>query len=112
MLGLDECFQVFEARLPERPIVAEPRIDGLQRAGIQLVDAVPALSAFPDEAGAAQQAQVFGDGRPGNGKRLGDAAGGPASVAEEIEDGAARGIGQSAERAFVGVGNRTVTHNA
>jgi hypothetical protein len=61
---------------------------------------------------AAQQAQVFGDGRTGDGKSSGNFPGGLAAAAKKIEDSAASGIGQG----FKGprgqrICNRTVTHN-
>jgi hypothetical protein len=65
---------------------------------------------------AAQQAQMFGDGRAGDGKSLGDFSRGLAASAQKIEDGAACGIGKSLEGGFHrsqgGICNRTVTHNA
>jgi hypothetical protein len=76
--------------------------------------------------GAAQQAQVLGDGRAGDGKGFGNLPGRLAAAAQEIEDGPACGIGQGLECGFRGSGfgasglrplqpeicNRTVTHNA
>jgi len=56
---------------------------------------------------------MLGNGGTGNGKRVGDAAGCQVTVlAEQVEDGAARGIGERNEDSLSGIRNRTVTHNA
>jgi hypothetical protein len=62
--------------------------------------------------GAAQEAQVFGNGGTGKGKGLGDFSGGLAASAQEVEDGAAGGVGERLECRLGGICNRTVTHNA
>ncbi|MGB9402069.1 MAG: hypothetical protein WCA98_00920 [Candidatus Acidiferrales bacterium] len=98
--------------MPENSIVVEPGIDGFEWSGIQLIQTVAALAALLHEMGAAKEAQVFRNGRARNGKGLGDAAGGKASAAQEVEHGAAGGIGESAEGAPGRIGSRTVTHNA
>jgi hypothetical protein len=61
--------------------VTEPGIDGPQRAGIQLVYTLSALTVLLNEMGAAQQAQVLRNSRTGDGKGLGDSPGGQASLA-------------------------------
>jgi hypothetical protein len=71
---------------------------------------------FADQVGAAQETQMLGDGRPGDGKGSGDLSRGLAAAAEEVEHGAARRIGEGLERGLGGSGrgicNRTVTHDA
>ena len=100
VLGFNEGFQVVQARGPEDRGIARSRIDGAQRFGIELVDAVAALAMFADQMGPAQQSQVLGDGRARDREGFGDLAGGLAAAAEEIEDGAAGRIGESLESGF------------
>ena len=92
--------------------MVQPGVDGTERFGIKLVNAVAAFAVFPHQVGAAQQAQVFGDGGAGNREGLGDFSGGLAAAAQEVEDGAAGGIGEGLESRTGGICNRTVTHNA
>jgi len=76
-----------------------------------VVDAMAALAVLLDEMSTAQQAEMLGDGWTGNGKGLGDATGGLASLAQQVEHGTAGGVGQRAESSLDGICNRTVTHN-
>ena len=96
--------------MPEHSILAQPEIDGLERARIQLVQAVPALAAFLDEICASQQAQMFRNGWPRDGEGLGDAAGRLAALTEEIEHGTTGGVGEGAEGRIRQTCNRMVTH--
>ena len=119
VFGFYESFQAGEAGGPEAAILFEPGIYSTERLWIQLVNAEAAFSVFPDQVGTAQQAQVPGDSRAGDGKGASDLAGGLASAAQEIENGAASGIGEGLEcglgdcpRCSAGqICNRTVTHN-
>ena len=67
----------------------QPGIDGPERLRIQLVKPAPALAAFANQPGAAQQAQVLGDSRTRNRKGLGDLPGRQAAAAQKVQDGAA-----------------------
>ena len=87
--------------MPERSILAEPGIDRLEWFRVQPVDAVTAVAALFDEAGTAQQTQMLGNGRAGNGKGLSDVPGGKATAAEEVQDGPACGVGECAEDGFL-----------
>ena len=98
VFGFDERFQVVETRCPEHAVLLDPGVDGAQRLWIQLINPVTPLPMFSDQVRAAKQAQVFRDGRPRDGERAGDLTGRLASPAQEIEDGAPGGIGQSLER--------------
>jgi hypothetical protein len=111
VLGLNKLLQIGKRHLPEHPVVAEPGIDRSERLRVQLVQAPPALAAFVHEMRAAQQAQVLRDGRARNGKGLSDSSGGQAAPAQEVQHGAAGGIGQRAECGLCGICNCTVTHN-
>jgi hypothetical protein len=112
VFGFDEGLQVREVQLPEVPISVDPGIDGAERLGIQLINAVTAFAVFADQMGAAEKAQVLGNGGAGDGKGLGNFTGRLAAAAEQIEDGTAGGVGQSLESGFGGICNRTVPHNA
>ena len=90
----------------------QPVVHGAKWSGVEPVDAVAAVAAFFDEAGAAQQTQMLGNGGAGNRKGLGDAAGGKAAPAQQVEYGATRGIGKRAEDNPRRMCNRSVTHDA
>ena len=90
----------------------EPGIHDAKWPGVEAVNAVAAVAAFFDEAGAPQQAQMLGNGGTGNRKGLGDAAGGKVAPAQQIEYGTAGGIGERAENSLRKMGNRMVTHHA
>jgi hypothetical protein len=77
-----------------------------------LVDAVTAFAVFADQVGAAQQAQMFGNGGAGDWEGFGDVSSGLAAAPEQVEDGAACGIGERLEGDFRGICNRTVPHYA
>jgi hypothetical protein len=97
VFGLDKSFQIGEAHGPEVSILIEPGIDGAERFRIELVDAMAALAVLLNQMSAAQQAQVFGDGGPGNGKGLGDFSGRLAAAAQKIKHRAAGGVGEGLE---------------
>jgi hypothetical protein len=78
----------------------EPGVYGAQRLGIKLIDAVAAFAMLPHQVGAAQQAEVFGDGRAGYGEGSGNFSGGLAAPAQQIQNGAAGGIGEGLESGF------------
>lgn len=87
-------------------------VDGTQGLGVEAVVAVAADAMFLDEASAAQKPEMLGDGGAGNGKGAGDLAGGLMAAAEQVKDGAASGVGESAEDGVGGMGNGMVSHNA
>jgi hypothetical protein len=112
MLAFYKCFEAGKVRAPEAAVLVEPVVDGAEGFGIELIDAVAAFAMLVHEVGAAEEAEVLGDGRTGNGKGSGDFSGGLAAAAEEIEDGTAGGIGESLKGGGRRICNRTVTHNA
>jgi hypothetical protein len=121
VLGFDEGFEVSQAGAPEAAILLDPGVDGAERFGVELVDAVPTFAMFSHEVGVAEQAEVLGDGGAGDREGFGNLSGGLAAAAEEVEDGAAGGIGKGLKGGFgasggchpgSGICNRTVTHNA
>jgi hypothetical protein len=116
VFGFNERFQIGEAKFPELAVLVEPSVDGAEWLGIQTIDAMTAFAMFADEMGATQQAEVLGNGRTRDWKGLGDGSGGLAAAAQEVEDGAAGGIGQRLKRGFRsfcrGTCNRTVPHDA
>jgi len=90
----------------------QPNIHDAKWSGVEPVNAVAAVAAFFDEAGAPQQTEMLGNGGTGNRKGFGDAAGRKAASAQQIEYGAARGIGERTEHSLGRICNRMVTHNA
>ena len=92
--------------------MTEPGIHDAKWPGVEPVNAVAAVAAFFDEAGAPQQTQMLGNGGTGNRKGLGDPSGRKAATAQQIEHGPARGIGERAENRLRKMCNRMVTHNA
>lgn len=112
MLGFNKSLEAGEARLPETSILVEPGIDRFQGTSVQLVKPVPTLTALLHEMGTSQQAQVFRDGRTGDGKGLGDPSGRQASLPQQVEHCATGGIGEGVKGSLRGICNQPVTHNA
>ena len=100
VLGLHKCLQLIEGVGPEDPVVLEPGIHGLQGLGVEFVKAVAALAMLAHQVRPPQQTKVLGDGRPRDGKGLGDLSGRLAACAEQVENGAPRGIGKRVESSF------------
>jgi hypothetical protein len=86
-------------------------VDRAQRLRVKAIETVAADAMFADKTGTAEQAQVFRDGRSGNGKRASNLSGGLVALAEQVEDGAAGGVGEGTEDSVWRMGNRTVSHN-
>jgi len=97
VLGFDKCFQVGEVHLPEVAVLIEPCVHRPQGFWIEVVNAVAAFAVLPHQVGAAEQAQVLGDGGTRDGKSSGDFSGGLAAAPQEVEDGAAGGVGERLE---------------
>src|ERR1700689_5473850 len=102
-IRFDERFQVVETGGPEVAVLADPGVDGAQGLRIKLVDTVAAFAVFANQVRAAQQAQVLGNGGTRDRESVGDLPRRLAAAAEEVEDGAARGIGQGLERGLGGL---------
>jgi hypothetical protein len=100
VLGFDKGFQIGEVGLPEVAVLIEPGIDGAKWFGLEVVDPVAAFAMFLHQVGAAQKAQVLGDGGTGDGKGSGDLPGGLAAASQKIKHGAAGGIGEGLEGGF------------
>src|SRR2546422_590785 len=64
---------------------------------LKLVDAPGPDRLVDDEAGILEQAQMTGDRRPADGKRVGELAYGPAARPEQLDDGAPIGIAERVE---------------
>ncbi|MGC2020649.1 MAG: hypothetical protein WA654_06270, partial [Candidatus Sulfotelmatobacter sp.] len=72
MFGFHELFEAGQIRAPEAAVLIEPGVDGAERFRIELVDTVAAFAVLLHEMGAAEEAEVFGDGGAGNGKGASD----------------------------------------
>jgi len=59
MFGFDKGLQARQVGLPKDAILLQPRIHGLQRLRIELVQPTPPFAFLLHQMGVAQQAQVF-----------------------------------------------------
>jgi hypothetical protein len=75
----------------------QPVPDLCEAFRLEMVQPVTAMPFFPDKAGLAKDAQVFGRCRPAQVEQPGELARRPRPVAELIEDDAACRVGDSAE---------------
>jgi hypothetical protein len=112
VLGFDKCFQIAQVYFPESAVLIEPGIDGAERLGVEMVDAVAAFAVLPYQVSAAQQSKVLGDGRAGDGESASDFSRRLAAAAQQIKDGTAGRIGEGLEGHLRRICNRTVPHNA
>lgn len=111
MAGLDEILEARELGVPERAVVFQPAVDFAQRLRIEIVETMSSGAVFADQAGLTKEAKMLGDGRPGNREGAGDLTGGSAALTQEVQDGAAGGIGESAEDRVARMRSRMVSHN-
>src|SRR5262249_20191668 len=112
IFGFHKSLQVRQARLPEDPILLEPRIHRLQWLRIELIKAVTTLTVLRDQVRLPQQAKVLGNGRSRNGKCSGNLPCRCSSLPQKIKHSSSRWIGKRAESRLSRICNRTVTHNA
>jgi hypothetical protein len=110
--GLEEGFEVRELGGPEEAVIVEPVVDRAKWLGVKVVVAVATDAVFANEASAAEKAKVLGDGGAGYGEGACDLPGGLMAVAEEVEYGAAGGVGQGAEDGIGGRNEGVGSHNA
>src|SRR5205809_47215 len=101
VLGFDKILQVRQAGAPEGAVLLNPVVDSPEGFRIEFVDAVAALAMFSNEMGAAEKAQVFGDGRAGDREGSGDLSGWLATATEKVENGSAGGVGKGVEGGFL-----------
>jgi len=80
--------------------VFQPGIDCLEWLGIELVHPVASAAVLYYQTRISQLAQVLGNGRAGHRKGFCDATGGLFPLTEQIENGAAGGIGQRVKCGF------------
>ena len=76
-----------------------------------MIETVPSFPVLVYQVRATQQAQVFRNRWPRDGKRLSDLTGGLTPLAEQVEHRPPGRIRQRTERGFRGIGNRLVPHN-
>ena len=100
VFSLDKSFQTVEVHLPEVAVLIEPGVYGAQGFGIELIDAVAAFAMLPHQVGTAQEAEVFRNGGARDGESSCDFSGGLAAPPQQIQDGAAGGIGKCLEGGF------------
>jgi len=81
VFGFYKSFEAGEVCAPEAAVLVEPVVYRAERFRVELVDAVPAFAVFTHQVGAAQKAQVFGDGRSGDREGSSDFSSGLAAPA-------------------------------
>src|SRR5215470_7269897 len=84
-------------RIDEAAESADPVGNGTQWGGVESVPVFAMHAARSDELGRVKLTQMLGDGLLRHWKRSGQFLDGPLRGHEQIEDGAPRGIGDSAE---------------
>jgi hypothetical protein len=77
-----------------------------------MVEPVPAFTVLVYQVRATKETKVFRNGRPRDGKRLGDLPGRLTPFPEQVEHRPPGRVSQSAEGGFRGICNRLVPHNA
>src|ERR1700751_3018736 len=85
ILGFDKGLQVGQARGPESAKLLEPGIDGAQGFRVQVIKGVASPTMLVDQMRSPQQAQVLGNGGPGDRECLGNLPGWLAAFAEQVE---------------------------
>jgi hypothetical protein len=91
---LEMLLESIQVGCPEVAVRAEPVVDGVQGFGLQAVDTALVVDADGDQAGLAQDAQVFGDGGLSGGEGVDELADGPFGVEQKIENAAPSGLGE------------------
>ena len=102
--GTQVIVQAIEPRVPELPVVGQPSIDLAQRARGQAAGAPLRRPRTRDRAGALEDFQVLGDGRPADLERLGELVDAHLAAGQAGEDGAPGRISQGSEGRSEGVG--------
>src|ERR1700730_14273194 len=100
VFGFHKSFQAGQVCAPEAAISLEPGIDRTKRFGIQLVNAMASFTMLANQVRAAEQPKMLGNRGTGNQKRSCDLARRLAASAEQVENRAARGIGEGLKRSL------------
>jgi hypothetical protein len=87
-----------ELRRPKLPVFGEPLIYGLKWLGIELINAMTPKPPFANQLCAEEDAEMLGNGRPRDRKRLGDFSRRLVAPPEHLEHGTARRIAQRVKR--------------
>ena len=93
-----------EAVIPEALVLSEPVADGGQLFGEEAVATFSAVALFGDQAGIEEDAKVLGDGGAGHLEVAGDRVDGAVFFAQQVEDVAARGVGDGGEDVGLALG--------
>src|SRR6266540_1693178 len=91
------ALQRIETARPVAAIGLEPPVDLRQGLGAQAVNASLGVGSHADEARLAQHAQVLGNARLADRQRLDELTDRALALAQEVEDAAARRLGQDLE---------------
>jgi len=99
-----ETFEGIESAFPEAAVLGNPVFGLLEGSGGELAEARAADLFLRDEAGVLKDADVFHHGGEGHAMRAGEVGQGGFAKHEGSEDGAAGGVGESAEGGIEGCG--------
>jgi hypothetical protein len=110
--GLEEFGERIELGFPEGAVVVDPGSGSLHGLGVEAAAVDATIDFAAEQAGGFQDAEMLGDGGEGNGEGCGEGVDGGFALGKASEDGAAGGIGESAEGGVEmrGSGGRIVNH--
>jgi hypothetical protein len=95
--GVEVAFEIVEARLPQRPVGSEPRVDGAQWLGPDAIEATLGVRTDVDEAGVAQDPEVLRHGWLADAEGADEVAHGPLGQ-QQVEQTAPVRLGDYLER--------------
>jgi len=100
----EETFEGIESAFPEAAVLDNPVFGLLEGSGRELAEARAADLFLRHKAGVLEDADVFHHGGEGHAMRAGEVGQGGFAKHEGSEDGAAGGVGESAEGGIEGCG--------
>jgi len=95
--GIQVAFEQVQARRPQLPVRLQPGVDGAQRFGTQVVDALLCIRPDFDQAGVAEDTQMLGDRRLADGEVVDERADGQIRAPEQVENAASVWLGEDLE---------------
>ena len=100
MHAIEVAFESIHVGVPEAAELGQPGVHLLEALGLKAVEAALRVDGGFDEAGLAQDAEVFGNGGLGHAEAALDVADRVFGGGEQAEDGAAIGLGDDFEGGF------------
>lgn len=102
-LRVENIPQAREPIIPERLVLADPRVDLAKRLPLKSIDPLTPRARLGDESGGSKHAEVLRDGGARDAKRVCELVHGLLSLAKQLEQSTARWISEGAERVDGGV---------